>query len=174
MIFQQTAAAATERLPLRPSPGPEMLADPPPGFGWEGLALALALLALIVVSWRFWRRRQPVVPSPRESALAALDRTTPRFETDPTMAFVEIADILRRYWTAIGHAPAETQTTAELLASIELPADIDGEQLKQALQQADQLKFAGISVTAEEARQWADQVKALINAPPKEQKTAPE
>jgi hypothetical protein len=174
MFFAQPQPVASERLPLRPSPGPEPLPEPPPGLSWEGFVLAIALLGLIVLFWRIWRRRQSPAPSPQQTALAALERTATQIGTNPVAAYVETADILRRYWTATGQASAETLTTAEVLSILELPAELDRDQLLQALTRADQLKFAGISVTADEAQQWAERVRVLLSAPPREQKTAPE
>jgi hypothetical protein len=174
MFSLQTQPAASERLPLRPSPGPELLPEPPPGFSWEGLVLVLALMGLVALLWRIWRGRQPPAPSPQQTALAALERTATQIGNNPVAAFVETADILRRYWTATGQASAETLTTAEVLSILELPAEVDRDQLLQALTRADQLKFAGISVTADEAQQWGERVKVLLSVPPREQKTAPE
>lgn len=175
MFFPDTPPAATVRLPLRPSPGPEPLPEPPPGLSWEHVLLALALVGLSALLWRCFRRRSTPAPSPQAIALAALERTTARFEADPIAAFIETADILRRYWTATGIAPAESHTTAELMAllpTLVLPSDIDRDALAHALQQADQLKFAGTAVTAAEARQWGERVKGLLEAPAGEQKTA--
>jgi DNA-binding IclR family transcriptional regulator len=105
------------------------------------------------------------VPTPQEIAWAALEQISLRLETEPATIFVETAEILRRYWTATGLVPAASLTTKEVLAILttqEPPPGVTWETVGVALQQADQMKFAGASVGVTEARPWLDLVRVLV------------
>ncbi len=128
----------------------------------------LALLAVAVLAWSFYRRRQrgpetePVVPavpvlSPEEVALEALGR----IEASDLLArgevkqyHIEVSDVLRHYVEARFEVPALEMTTREVTEGLRRAGVQQAfrEDLRRLLDQCDLVKFAKVRPDAEDSR----------------------
>jgi hypothetical protein len=158
--------------PLRGSLAPEPVpAPPPPAWhtylypaGWVMGGLAVLVLGLAALR----RRHRPAVPLlPHQSALAVLDSTPPPPATEVRSYHAVLADILRVYLRDRFEIPAPHLTTPDVLAAVAAHPGIDParrELLRQVLERCDQVKFAGVSLSAEETQESAQLVRQFIQA----------
>ncbi|HEY5706300.1 MAG TPA: DUF4381 family protein [Terrimicrobiaceae bacterium] len=117
------------------------------------MAAALALLALIgLVFWLTRRKRTSPPPTPRQSALAALEqlrREGP--EADPYSFGVKISDALRAYIRDQHGLDAVTRTSVEFLEALRENRAFtinEKEALSEFLESVDLLKYARLSAAA--------------------------
>jgi hypothetical protein len=159
-----------------PSPTPEIrdIASPlyvfpyPMWVVYTAAGVALALIALIAwLAVRWWRDRPaPVPPTPRETAMAELEKARGQIHgLDPHAFGILVSDILRRYVSVQYSLHATEQTSPEFLASI---ADFSGftEMAKQLLanflEKCDLIKFARIGATAEDSSGLLEQAVLFV------------
>jgi hypothetical protein len=129
------------------APAPPRLPAPPPLPWWPAVVLVIAAIAVALL----WRRRSPKVDAP----LVALQRalvplTEPSAWTSPHAADV-LARESRRFLAFVLAAPYRAMTTQEatdaLCGKLRSPA---GPPFRAALSLADSVRFAGVTVSAEE------------------------
>ena len=182
-------SAATYLLPLRlpvvrsvlpadtagvePRPARGLLAVPGAGRPLWPWIVALTALLAAGVAWLLRRRRPQVQeeePTPRERALAALDRIAAerggRAEADVLYAGATRA--LRRYVGELEASWGADLTTRELLTTLgsEGVAPDVREELWRLLQHADGVKFARYSPTAEEVEAFLAGARRWVRAYP--------
>jgi hypothetical protein len=151
----------------RPVTDIELLpAVPSAGFGWGlGLTAAVVGLFLVAVLAALLRHRaKPKAVPPTEWALAELDaldpdRLTPRELTDGLTATVR-GFVGRRFALA-----PDPFTTAELLAAADAAGVWSADtrsRVSAVLEACDRVKYAGYAATADECRQWWDELRGAI------------
>jgi hypothetical protein len=118
--------------------------------------LGLTLIGLIV--WLVVRRRERPVPirSPRDQALAQLERARADIEWITSYQFsIRVSDILRCYVTDQYQLPVTRQTSVEFLATLanRSPFSVDEKALlTDFLNRCDLIKFARYEATNEDSR----------------------
>ena len=149
--------------------------------GLAGLALALALLALLWFMARRRKRAEATVPTavvdlrpPEEIAYEELERIAGlklveqgRFKEHYTLT----ADCLRRYAEGIYGIPAMDRTTAEFHAALRR-ARVDGQQVslfKDFLAESDLVKFAKYVPPVEEAQETLPRARHIVDVTKPEQ-----
>ena len=130
------------------------------------VALAvIALLAWLIIHW-LRSRPAPVPPTPREIAMAALDRACGQIRgMDPYAFSILVSNILRRYVSAQYSLHATEQTSPEFLASIADSSrfeDTDKQLLAKFLDRCDLIKFARIGATAEDSSSLLEQAVLFV------------
>ena len=135
---------------LRPAAPPrELPSEGPPAVVWVTL---LVILAAAAVFWWRRQRRQPEFTeqqlSPRQLAELEINQIVERrlAETDVKAFYAEVTGVVRRYIERSTGVKAPEQTTEEFLREIldrDLFSDIEQRQLRQFLESADLVKFAG-------------------------------
>jgi hypothetical protein len=143
--------------------------------GLAGLALALAILALLWFMARRWKRAGATAPAavvdlrpPEEIAYKELERIAGlqlveqgRFKEHYTLT----ADCLRRYAEGIYGIPAMDRTTEEFYAALRW-ARVDGQQVrlfKDFLDESDLVKFARYVPPVEEVWQAVPRARYIID-----------
>lgn len=168
---------STPILPPRPNLGPEPLGEP----RWpvEFLAIVLVLLVLLgVLAWRLRLRREKFRRKPRTiTPESTIDR-----EADVSAESTELPDLVRQCRRALvarfgNHLGA--RTTEEIGKDPELAEHLGHElvgELVQLLQEADRIKFAGISapVASEHWRRWASHFVTEVGRDPENTGNLPE
>jgi hypothetical protein len=158
-----------------PTPAPIRDIAPPidvfPYPAWQvatvaGAALViLALAAWFLVRW-FRNRPAPTPPTPRETAIANLNKAREQIESlDPYSFSILVSDILRAYVAAQFHLHAKEQTSPEFLASIsEFTSFTDQEKtlLSVFLEKCDLIKFARIDATSEDSAMLLEQAIRFV------------
>src|ERR1700677_1383553 len=141
-----------------PSPTPEIrdIAAPVYVFPWPMwvvyTAAGVALLVIVLIPWlvvHWWRNRPaPVPPTPREIAIADLEKARAQIQgIDPYAFSILVSDILRRYISTQFSLHATQQTSPEFLASIAEFTGFGGTEkllLANFLEKCDLIKFARI------------------------------
>jgi hypothetical protein len=131
---------------------------------------AVLLAILIVVIWfvlRWWQRRPaPPPPTPREIALAELEKARLQVhDVNPYAFSIVVSDILRKYVSAEYQLRATQQTSPEFLASIsDLPkfTDVEKGLLAEFLEKCDLIKFAHIAADGEDSTKLLDQAVGFV------------
>ena len=118
-----------------------------------GLLALAAVLAWLAVRW-LRNRPAPAPPTPRESAMAELEKARAQIRgTEPYVFNILVSDVLRRYISAQFQLKATQQTSPEFLASI---SDFPGfgatekQLLADFLEKCDLIKFARIGATMDD------------------------
>jgi len=166
---------------VQPRPPRDVLGDE--RLLWPWLLAALLALACVVaafIAWRLWRRKGEAasVPalSPRERALAALDRArslglieTGEFKTFYSMT----SEAIRHFLASMDPAWGVDRTTSELIAGMSQTLDhSDLVRLRDALFRADLVKFARHRPAADEVvaewqamRDWVEHFTLPVAEP---------
>jgi hypothetical protein len=174
VVRVRTEVLQRELKDIRPPTGVETEPQPPPDHpgalrvGLASAALAVVAAVLGVVYWRRSRRRLPPL-SPAQRALADLDRLEHALTAAPDPVPIRhldtLAEAVRRYLEDRCGVAAGRRTTHELLAALQagdrLPAALLPP-LQALLERCDLAKFAGLGVTAEEARELVRQARRLV------------
>ncbi|MGC3988720.1 MAG: hypothetical protein QM796_03335 [Chthoniobacteraceae bacterium] len=173
-------------LPLSPAFGQLRMAPPaqgdqtpPPFIGpvavpmpvWEitaivgGIIAAVGIIAWIMIS-AHRNRPQPIPPTPKEIALAELEKIHPQISTMEPYAFsIAVCDILRAYVLQQYQLGAPRQTSPEFLASIGDSPKFSGEEktlLGQFLEKCDLIKFAHIQASSEDSTALWQQARRFV------------
>lgn len=138
-----------------------------PAWRWALLALAVALVALLL--WWWWRRRR----GPREVAPEdAYARAIAEFARVDRLGLLEagergryvalVVEILRDYLEARHPEARLSHTSTELLLALRGKPTVPRERLGALLAEADLVKFAGRSVSADRARQLGAESHEIV------------
>jgi hypothetical protein len=138
----------------------------PPWVIYAGIALALALAALI--AWWIRKRAQRPKPlqSPRARALAALERVGSEIETSTPYEFsIRVSDILRGYVTEQYRLPVTRQTSFEFLSMLAKSSPFSAEEaslLEDFLGRCDLIKFARYDATIHDSRRLLEEAIQFV------------
>lgn len=178
MAASAKAQIALPQAPAQPaaSPAPELapIAPPVPVFPYPmWMVVCAAVAALLVVAALVWavvryvkNRPVPPPPSPRERALAALERLGGRAgQTEPYPFSIEVSDVLRAFVAQEFRVRATQQTSPEFLASAAASprfSEADKALLAAFLERADLIKFARVSASAADSEQLLEQARRFV------------
>ena len=132
-----------------------------------------AFVLLLVVAASIWaivrhikNRPQPPPPTPRELALAALEKLRGRIaQLEPHPFSIEVSDELRLYVTREFRVRATQQTSPEFLAAAAAStrfSEADKALLAAFLEKADLIKFARVQATASDSEQLLEQARRFV------------
>lgn len=151
-----------------PKPARDIFVFGPPWWIWVVAALiAAALLGLVWWWWRRRQRREPRRVDPFEQATAAFDRVEALGLVSAGERGRHVAlmvDVLRSYLAAILPEALESRTSTELLVALGARATVPTTRLATVLGEADLIKFARRSVTADRARALGEEARAIAMA----------
>lgn len=180
LLAMASPAAAQMGLPQAPqpasSPAPELAPIAPPVYVFPyppwmvalaGMGVALLLSVLIWAIVRAMRNRpQPPAPTPRELAIAALERLRNRIaQTEPYPFSIEVSDVLRGFVASEFRVRATQQTSPEFLATAaETPrfSEADKALLAAFLEKADLIKFARLQAGTADSEQLLEQARRFV------------
>ena len=152
----------------------EPIAPPVPVFPYSmWLVITAGIVLLLVIAAIVWavvrhikNRPQPAPPTPRELALAALEKLRGRIaELEPHPFSVEVSDVLRLFVTRAFHVRATQQTSPEFLAAAAASprfSEADKSLLSAFLEKADLIKFARVQATAQDSEQLLEQARRFV------------
>ena len=134
------------------------------------LAVLAGLLLLAIIVWgvlRWYRNRPaPPPPTPRERAIAALERLRGRVHVvDPYPFSIEVSDVLRVYITEQYKISATQRTSPEFLGAVAgHPAfsESDRTLLAVFLEKADLIKFARVQATTADSERLLEQATLFV------------
>jgi len=159
-----------------PSPTPELapIAPPVPVFPYPmWMVVSAAVVALLVVAAILWavvrhmkNRPKPLPPTPRELALAALEKLRGRIaQIEPHPFSIEVSDVLRLFVTREFRVRATQQTSPEFLAATAASprfSEADKALLAAFLEKSDLIKFARIQAGTADSEQLLDQARRFV------------
>lgn len=136
---------------------------------WMIFVASLVVLTIIGLAiwygWRFFRKKQ-VTLSPRDRALAALNRIESEVEKiSPYQFSIRISDILRRYVMEQFDLPMTRQTSVEFLNAIASAANFSDDEktlLADFLNRCDLIKFARYEATIADSRLLLDEARQFV------------
>jgi hypothetical protein len=136
---------------------------------WMIFVASLVVLTIIGLAiWygrRFFRKKQ-VTLSPRERALAALNRIESEVEKIPPYQFsIRVSDLLRRYVMEQFDLPMTRQTSVEFLNAIASAANFNDDEkalLADFLTRCDLIKFARYEATTADSRLLLDEARQFV------------
>ena len=132
---------------------------------WAIAAAAIALLGLLIVFWRRWRRRLARGLSPLQLAerdFARIDSQRLIESGESERYAVEMVRVLRTYLAATIPAALQSATTHELAASLQRLPVVPGQRLLGVLDATDLIKFARERSTAERAREIGAEARRIV------------
>ncbi|MEI6562322.1 MAG: DUF4381 family protein [Verrucomicrobiota bacterium] len=176
LLFISALAAHAQTALPQPEPTPELapIAPPVPVFPypmWMVASVAIAVLLVVAaISWAVVRhiqnRPQPLPPTPRELALAALEALRARMaELEPHPFSIEVSDVLRLFVTREFRVRATQQTSPEFLAAATASprfSEADKALLAAFLEKADLIKFARVQAGASDSEQLLEQARRFV------------
>lgn len=132
-----------------------------------GVLLALGLAALVWILVRYWRNRPlPAPPSPRERALAALEKLRGGIaQAEPYPFSIEVSDVLRGFVAEEFRIRATQQTSPEFLALAAASprfSETDKALLAAFLEKADLIKFAHVAASSADSEQLLEQACRFV------------
>lgn len=159
-----------------PSPTPDVapIAPPVPVFPYPAWMVATAVIAaLLVIAAVVWavvrhiqNRPQPPPPTPREIALAELERLQARIaELDPYPFGIEVSGVLRTFVVGEFRVAATRQTSPEFLAAAATSprfSESDKSLLAAFLDKVDLIKFARAQASAADSEQLLEQARRFV------------
>jgi hypothetical protein len=151
-----------------PKPTRDILAASPPWWRWVALGLLiLALVALLLWWWLRRRRRRPAPPP--VDAMQYAEREFARverlglLEAGERGRFVALmVEVVRDYLALRIEGAAPSLTSSELVRSLRTRRTMPVQRLATLLSEADLIKFARRSVTAERARELGQEARAMV------------
>lgn len=151
-----------------PRPTRDILAADPPWWRWVVLGLlVLALMALLVWWWLRRRRRKPAPPP--VDAMQYAEREFARverlglLEAGERGRFVALMiEVVRDYLALRVEGAAPSLTSTELVRYLRTRRTMPVQRLATLLSEADLVKFARRTVTAERARELGQEARALV------------
>jgi hypothetical protein len=145
--------------------------DIPSGWAWLGWTLAaVALVAALVVLWRWWRKKAsapalvPVIPPhvrARQRLQAAL-----QLISEPRLFCIAVSDALRIYLEERFQLRAPERTTEEFLQDLQGTGHLNAEQklsLADFLERCDLVKFARFEPTEAALRELQESALRLVD-----------
>ena len=126
----------------------------------------LILITFMVIKWFRQRRKEVIIIPPWTLALSALSELESRFPVAFELFYVQSTDILRQYIESLYELPATERTTPEfisMLANDKLLMPTTKKVLTNFLKQADMIKFAKQSSSAEQMQEALQSIRQLIN-----------
>jgi len=147
------------------------LVDIPSGWAWLGWTLAaLAVVAALVLLWRWWRNRAaaPVLPPlipPHVRARQKLEDAL-RFISDARLFCILVSDALRVYLEERFQLRAPERTTEEFLQDLQLTSHLDTGQkqtLADFLERCDLVKFARFEPTEAALHELRESALRLVD-----------
>ncbi|MEI8235412.1 MAG: DUF4381 family protein [Verrucomicrobiota bacterium] len=157
-------------------PAPELAPLAPPVYVFPypmwmvvtaGVAALLVLGALVwgIVHW-VKNRPQPPPPTPRERALAALERLRGGLAgTEPYPFSIAVSDVLRSFVSEAFHVRATQQTSPEFLAAAAASprfSEADKTLLAAFLEKADLIKFARVAASAADSERLLEEARRFV------------
>jgi hypothetical protein len=138
----------------------------PPWLIFLGVFVSLTVIGLLV--WFIARalRRPAPIQSPRDRALARLERMRPEIEKlDPYRFSIRVSDILRRYVTEQFDLPVTRQTSVEFLSELRRSSPFSEDEkslLEDFLNRCDLIKFARYEATASDSQLLLDEAFRFV------------
>lgn len=142
---------------------------PPATPAWLWWLLAAAAVVALLLLWWWWRRRRTPAPAPPVDAFA---RAQQEFERIERLALVDagergrhvalMVEVLRDYLEARFPDARLSHTSTELLLALRGRPVVPAERLGAVLAEADLVKFARRSVSAERARQLGAEARQVV------------
>lgn len=132
---------------------------------WLALVAAIIAAALLWWAWRRYKNRPKAPVDPYVRAQRELERIEQMGLLDSGRAHEYVAlivDVAREYLTARVRGVRRSDTTSELLRTMQPRDGIEAE-LPRLLDRADMVKFARADISAEEARETALAIRAIID-----------
>ena len=150
-----------------PKPPRDIIAAEPPIWRWVALALLVLAILGLLVWWYLRRRRRPPAPIPVD-AMQYAEREFTRVERMGLLEAGErgrfvalMVEVLRDYLALRLPGAAPSLTSTELLGFLRSRSDLPVQRLAAILNEADLVKFARRSVTAERAREIGQEARAI-------------
>ena len=138
----------------------------PPWMIFVASLIVLTIIGLAIWHGRRFFRKKQVTPSPRECALAALNRIESEVEKIPPYQFsIRVSDILRRYVMEQFDLPMTRQTSVEFLNAIASAANFSDDEktlLADFLNRCDLIKFARYEATTADSRLLLDEARQFV------------
>jgi hypothetical protein len=165
VVVRSVLPADTSQRKPKP-PRPPIVLTP---FNWWPLIVALAVIALGLLSWWLWRwyRRRRAAPLP---PFEAAEREFTRIEAMKLIESGEaeryvalMTDVMRNYLAARVEGIQPSQTTKELVVAA-APVHAHAAGLAHMLSRADLVKFARERVSADEGRALGAQARAIVGS----------
>jgi len=133
-------------------------------------AVAVALFLIVLLAWQVihaWKNRPKTPPpTPREIALAALEKLRVQLHAwEPYAMSIALADVLRSFITNAFGVAATVQTSPEFLATVANSGKFsttEKELLAAFLEKADLIKFARVEATARESEMLLNQAYDFV------------
>jgi len=138
----------------------------PPWLIFLGVFVSLTIIGLL--AWFIARalRRPAPIQSPRNRALAILERMRPEIEKlDPYRFSIRVSDILRRYVTEQFNLPVTRQTSVEFLAGLRRSSPFSEDEkslLEDFLNRCDLIKFARYEATSSDSQLLLDEAFRFV------------
>jgi hypothetical protein len=160
---------------LKTAQDPIPLPSPAPSRWWlagGGIALIFAVVVWLLLHRR--ARKPILLPSPRELAARELVELwqSNSAQAEVKLFYVELTGIVRRYIERTSHIHAPEQTTEEFLREIAHTADFnrnDRQRLKDFLEAADLVKFAGYRPVYQDVEESYRRAKVFVGLVPNEE-----
>jgi hypothetical protein len=151
-----------------PKPPRDIMAADPPWWRWVVVALlALAVIGLLV--WWYLRRRRRKPPPASVDAMQYAEREFTRVERMGLLEAGErgrfvalMVEVMRDYLALRLPGASPSLTSTELVGYLRSRADLPVQRLGAILGEADLVKFARRSVTAERAREMGQEARAIV------------
>jgi Domain of unknown function (DUF4381) len=138
----------------------------PPWMIFVASLIVLTIIGLAIWYGRRFFRKKQVTLSPRERALAALNRIESEVEKNPPYQFsIRVSDILRRYVMEQFDLPMTRQTSVEFLNAIALATNFSDDEktlLADFLNRCDLIKFARYEATTADSRLLLDEARQFV------------
>lgn len=138
----------------------------PPWLIFLGVFVSLTVIGLVV--WFIARalRRPSPIQSPRDRALAILERMRLDIaKMDPYRFSIRVSDILRRYVTEQFNLPVTRQTSVEFLAGLRSSSPFSEDEkslLEDFLNRCDLIKFARYDATSADSQLLLDEAFRFV------------
>lgn len=154
---------------LRPAAGPVELPESGGSFGWWIAGLAIAVLVFAGFLWKRRRRIIDAAPqlSPQELAWLELEHLVEQNLAEAAVKefYVELTGVVRRYIERSTGVRAPEQTTEEFLREISERSTFatdENSRLRDFLESADLVKFAGFAPSSGDIEQSFDRANLFI------------
>ena len=138
----------------------------PPWMIFVASLIVLTIIGLAIWYGRNLFRKEQSAPSPRERALAALNRIESEVEKIAPYQFsIRVSDILRRYVVEQFELPMTRQTSVEFLIAITSAAKFSEDEktlLADFLNRCDLIKFARYEATTADSRLLLDEARQFV------------
>jgi hypothetical protein len=166
-VYVRTVLPADTALHV-PKPPRDIIAAEPPWWRWVVVALLLVALISLLLWWYVRRRRRWPPPAPVD-AMQYAEREFARIERMGLLEAGErgrfvalMVEVLRDYLALRLPGALPSLTSTELIHFLRSRSDLPVQRLATLLAEADLVKFARRSVTAERAREIGQGTRAIV------------